>query len=182
MVEDIRNSQVSPPSWSSVEYKVITEIVRQGEIHLASQLTSACTADQRASSMLSMTVAATTTTLGGGLALLLSTTPNYILGFGGLSSGACLMISSWLLLQATKPTSFHFTGNWPRNWFGRHEVTKMIKVSLGETAENYDEMIEYNDNVLRTNAKLVKYATRAIFAAPLIGFCTAVLVWLKPIF
>lgn len=175
MSEDDTKQPINPPDWGSIDQSVIQEIIRQAELHLAAQLTAAIAADQRATAILSMTIAAATGGLGGGVALMMGDKPNYVLGPSAIALGTCLMVAAWFFLESLKPVAFEFSGNWPHSWYADKNMSANFKLSLGETAENYDVMLKTNDDAIKRNAKLATNGAGALFAAPLVAFFTAML-------
>lgn len=133
-----------------IDITVAENVLRQGEIYLASQLQSALAADQRATTI--------ATLFGGFSAAIAAVSLGYwdktndlpILA-AGLVASASMAVGALLCLWAARPVNFFYAGNHPESWMSviRRPAAEIL---IGE-ALNYQDHILANDKVLVANGK-----------------------------
>jgi hypothetical protein len=96
--------------------EILSEIIREGELRLTNQVTTATAADQRALSIAGFQIAALTALVGGVAAILLSDKPNIYIVLVGFLQISAFLLAAFKAIASARPQLFSFPGNQPENW------------------------------------------------------------------
>ncbi len=156
--------------WSKATPEVARLILEQGASHLAAQLNAGLSADQRA-----MTGASVFVAFGGGILgvtlVYWGESNDFPALVGGVTMSALLLLGSYFCFHAARSVKFYFPGNHPIRMWNHRESN--ITPTIGSECENYQEMIEINEQILANNAAWLARGVRTEIISPLI----AVLLW-----
>ena len=161
-----RSEESRGSSWADVDEKMATLILQQGEKILASQVQLAIAADQRAISsantFVTVAVGVLAATLGYyGVEPLLSVLMAGLIGAGMITTAAiCCFI-------AASPRLIHLPGGHPRSWQSVRQAK--MNEAMGGEAENYQEQIDYNDQLLMNNSQWLKAGLLTAVVAPIVS-------------
>lgn len=165
----VTTERLDMPNWKNAKPELLQQIVQEGETYLQGQLTLATSADQRAA-VLGGIFAASGTALTATLIAAVSTNNVAVsLLFGGAVSAALFLVAAGLCLLTALPVGFDLPGNEPKSWYGDVENGTEIHNALAEEAENYQEKIVDNRNVLKSNAVRFRLGAITGIAAPFVG-------------
>lgn len=142
----------------SAEASTLSEILREAEVHLAAQLTSAIAADQRAYTFAGTVTAASVLLIGAAYALVTAPKPNIMLAYLTVGVAVCLFISAWLAVMSARSVEFAFAGNQPCQWIEDIESGKTLIHALAEQCAHYDEMVTANRTTMDGNGQLFNWA------------------------
>lgn len=95
---------------------VLSEVVREGELRLQSQLQIATAADQRALTFVGFQIASATASLAGGVALIIAKEPNKSLAYLAVLFALILVVAAVFGISTVWPRKFSIPGNDPLNW------------------------------------------------------------------
>ena len=150
--------------------QVLTEIVREGELRVNAQMTTATAADQRALSIAGFQVASLTALIGGVSMLLLSSTPNVFVIAVGFFQIAAFLVSAFNAIASARPQLFSFPGNSPENWFACDwnfenltEATATIEQATIEQIYCLNQAISKNTSTMESSAGAMKLAIDLMF-------------------
>jgi len=160
--------------WSGVDEKVARQIYDQGHAFLGAQLQAALAADARATAMAGLYTTLALATLAAGFAYWDKSESLSPL-LAGIVAGVFLIAAAIVSAWAARPTDFYFPGNQPSQWFACRKSD--LAGLLGGEAENYDERIAYNDDLLGENQRAIRAAFALAIVAPLAG----ALAWVIPL-
>jgi cation transporter-like permease len=152
--------------WSDMDPNVVDFVFYQAEKHLESQLQSGISSDSRAISAASILVGFSGVVLAGALALWVSS-PNLSILVSCLVASILFLAASWFCFAAAKPIDFYFPGNQPVQWIAC--LNEPLSVSKGGEIENYQEMIEANEEVLETASKSLAYGMGIAISTPFVA-------------
>ncbi len=158
-----------PEKWSSIEEPVAREILRQGEIFLNAQLTVALAADQRATSLVGILITAATGLFGVAGVFFTASSPRPALAFGFVSAGAVMLTAVLFFVLSLAPTRFKLVGNNPRAWWKPRLLSAPLVVAIGGEGINYQNRIQFNNQVLRRNARHLRTGLWIASASPIVG-------------
>ncbi|MEO5375989.1 MAG: hypothetical protein H7840_17325 [Alphaproteobacteria bacterium] len=165
------------PDWKGVMLETAREILRQGELYLSAQLTTALAADQRAVRLAGLFSAATSGLLAGGLALLTADSPVVELGTAALVMGVTMLVGLWFAVKATRPVDFYVVGNHPRQWWTEDDLHGPLSIALGQQGEHCQKAIDHNAEVLAGNGRSLRVALTLGLWTPVVGILTAAMAW-----
>ena len=80
-------------------------------------------------------------------------------------------------MRAARPVLFCLAGSEPLKWWD-HRNSAITTSSIGGETENYQERIEINDDVLKSNAKRLSRGVNIALASPFIALATWTANWL----
>lgn len=132
---------------------MLDEILREAELRLSAQLTSAIAADTRAMTFLGFIAAVTVASVGGGLAVL---DTNWVLAVIAIFVGAGFGVSGFFAFEAARPIDFRFVGNDPASWRGDIEKRISLRHAKAEQVAFYDKMIKSNRAAMSESAELLQ--------------------------
>jgi hypothetical protein len=165
-------SVTNEPARPSVGLEMAKQILEQGERYMTAQLQCALASDQRATTTANTLVAAATAVLGAGAAYYGATADLPVL-LGALTAGILLAVAAGFNIHAARPTEFYCPGNYPSQWWP-HATGDFALMVAGE-AENYDERIRFNSQILDANGKWQRRGSYLGVAAPVAGVITWIL-------
>lgn len=152
--------------WDKVDPLVTEFVLSQAEKYLQTQISTSIAGDQRA-----LTSASIFTTLGGAIlaAAIAYWTSERDLAvlIAGVLSGSAAVFGSILCLYAARPVDFYFPGSTPEAW--ESCLREPLGTSKGIEVENYQERIDYNEDVLARNAKALWWGARVAASSPALG-------------
>ena len=150
-----------------ISLEMADRVLRQGELYLQAQLQSAIAADQRATTMAAFFGTLGSAVVAASIAYW-DTTSDLPTLIAGLAGAAFMVSGAGVCLWAARPVNFYFVGNHPQSWFdvlGR----PLPEVLLGE-AENYQDHIVSNTNLLEYNGTCLKWGAATAVVAPVFDF------------
>jgi hypothetical protein len=155
---------------SAAEFKQGSEdalslVVSQAEARMTSQNAFATAADQRASSLLSGSVALTAASAAlAGLSFV-----NALPWIGLFAFLGCIgfILAARNALQSAQCVEFHPLGYFPSNFLEDVKSAKSLKDMRAEMAEDLEERLVFNSNVLVTRGKMANDAIRKLTITPL---------------
>ncbi|HLZ65689.1 MAG TPA: hypothetical protein VKQ29_05625 [Aliidongia sp.] len=163
--------------WAAVDDGIVKEIVRQAEAFMSAQLQSSIAGDQRAFSLTGTMATVSTGLIGGGLTLLTSgAASNTVLGWAATIAGIVLVTGAANAAYATRPINFHFVGNHPDSWFTPEDLSRPLRVSLGEHCEALQRCIDRNEAALAAKARALRTGLWCCVLAPCAGAIAAITV------
>ncbi len=155
-----------PPDWAKVEEGMARQILYQGETYMRAQLQVGLDADKRAMTLASILSAAATAVLAANIVYY-----NAKSDFGTLLTGflvsAMMLVASGLCFWTARPRQFFLPGNHPEKWWA--VATGKLSEEIGGETENYQDRIVHNDDVLRSNGRVLVTAISIAIAAPVCG-------------
>ena len=163
---------------------VLAEVVREGELLLASQLQAGIAADQRA-----LTFAGFATTAAGAVFGLVIANPvpagvlSPLLVTGlGIALAAALMTAVVMAILSALPRQFFFPGNEPANWAPEHwslppSARRTLKAARIEQAQVLQAMISANKAGAARQAKLIRRAVWLAFGAAIAALAAAMIAY-----
>jgi hypothetical protein len=144
----------------TLDEDVLAEVVREGELRLQAQLSTATAADQRALTLAGFQVASASAALAGGGALIVSDKPDPALATVAILFAGAMIVAAAISIKTARPSKFHLPGNVPSGWFpdkwlgaGRH--TPDLKQARIEQAACLDDAIHDNMSVAEKAAKSI---------------------------
>ena len=146
--------------------EVINFIFSQSEKYLSAQLTASIASDQRAIAISATFLGFCSAILAAALGYYAARTDTAIL-VSGLVSGVGFFLAAALGFYASRPVDFYFPGNQPENWYAC--LSDRLHDSIWGEVENYSEEIEYNQEIMDKNAKILIYSVVLAASAPIIG-------------
>lgn len=160
------------PKWKESDPEIVRQIVLSGEQYITGQVTLATSADQRASVLGGVFTAAGTVAIGGLIAAVAGGNVSLAIVVGALLSAALFLIGAALCISTVLPADFYLPGTRPANWYEDLADKKELLESFGEYAENCQEKIDANSNVLSRNAQRFIWGAYMGVIAPLVGLVT----------
>jgi hypothetical protein len=148
---------------------VLEEMLREAELHLASQQAVALAADQRALTLTGYLSAAAIVLVGSASSFILAAGLNIALGAICLLVGGALLVAVGLAVRAAAPSDFDFAGSSPADWVVDVETEMSLRSSLAAQCQNHAEAISDNHTRMRRNARLLWLAIKVSFGAVIVG-------------
>jgi len=140
-------------------------MLRQAEVHLNAQLTSAIAADQRAYTFAGLSVASVVLLLGGSYRAISSDPPDLRVAALAFLVGMGLFVASWMAVLSARSIGFDFAGSRPGVWVDDIVEGKGLARSLAEQCEHYDSAITSNRERVERNGRLFNQSVNvALFA------------------
>jgi hypothetical protein len=147
----------------------LKEVLREAELYLHAQLTSAIAADQRAYTFAGAVTAAAVILIGASYGLAITVPPNFLLVYAALAVCASFFVSAWMAVVSARSIDFEFAGNEPCKWVDDIENGKRIEDSISEQCEHYDGMISKNSIALKKNGDLFNNAVNLALSSAGVG-------------
>lgn len=150
-------------------------ILSQAELRLSDQHAFAQAADQRASTVTGA-LTALATAAGGVFAASIAGSPNWPLVIGGLVGALGFGSAARKALQSARCQAFHPRGYRPRDFAVDVQNQSPIEQTKSEMAEDLDERLEFNAEILEQRGLLIDQAMLAMLVTPALiiasAFCT----------
>lgn len=147
-------------------------ILSQAEIRLADQHAFAQAADARASTVTSAAAAMATAAVGA-LAVSLSGVINWPLAAGATAAATGFGLSARLSLRSARCVRFHPKGYRPSDFADDIRQSKSIATTQAEMAEDMDERIQFNSDILAERGDLIDRAMAWLWKTPAIAAVAA---------
>jgi hypothetical protein len=165
---------------AKLDEPVLAEVVREGELLLASQFQSSFAADQRALALAGIALTVATGLVGLLLAEKLPTGPvsDRALRMIALVVAMALIGGAMAAIHAALPARFFFPGNEPRNWrpglwSARERPRFDLLTARLEQAEVLQGMIDANKAIAAAQAKWIRWSVLWCFGALVAGLLAA---------
>ena len=158
-------------SLSGGDKDTLTELMREAEVYLDSQLKTALAADQRAFGLARAWVNVVVAATGGGIWLNMNAESLWLQAAAFVVSLG-LIIATLLVNFSGLPRSFEFAGNTPSSWVRDIVEKRSTTEMLAEQLAHYDKMISDNATLMKCNANLVRRAVFVAWLAVAIGGVT----------
>lgn len=160
---------MTKPNWKNAKPDLVKQIVQEGETYLQGQLTLATSADQRAAVLGGIFAASGTALIAALLATVSAGNVSAPLLAGGAVSAIMFVAAAGQCLRTVLPVGFYLPGNEPKNWYSDVENGVDIDDALAAEAENYQEKIVDNRDVLKRNGARFRIGAYVGITAPLMG-------------
>ncbi|TGR33015.1 MULTISPECIES: hypothetical protein [unclassified Mesorhizobium] len=147
----------------------LTELIRQAEAHLDTQLTAAIAADQRAYTFAGLAAASGIVLIGGAYNLATSSQPNILLASVATAVAATLVGCAWSAVHSARSIEFGYSGSQPSDWDEDVACSKPWAHSLAEKCEHYNDLINANRRAMNANSQLFNSATELALKSLLLG-------------
>lgn len=153
-------------------------IISQAEQRLFGQMQFATAADQRSATVSGAATALATLSFGISAQAIASGKASAF-GVAAAIVGLGFAVAAWFALKSARCQDFHPAGFYPENF--RRDVQSrkpMAKVQL-EIAEDLNERLIFNSNILTWRGRQIDVATNIMFLSPFFGVLFVVLVRLS---
>ncbi|WAJ27538.1 hypothetical protein [Antarcticirhabdus aurantiaca] len=154
---------------AAADEPTLREMLREAEVHLASQQTVALAADQRAMTITGFFAAAAVVLIGGASGYAIGDKPNVALSVICILVAAALLGAIWFAVRAAAPAGFDFAGSSPADWVRDIEARKPLNESLAEMCAHFADSIDANHKRMEANAKRLWTAIWIAFGALGVG-------------
>ncbi|WP_185982831.1 hypothetical protein [Aureimonas mangrovi] len=138
----------------------LREMLREAELHLASQQTVALAADQRAMTLVGFMSAAIVVLIGASASFIVGQEQHRLLGVICLWVAAGLMTSVLLALRTAAPSAFDFAGSSPSDWASDVAQGVSLEHALADQCANHAEAIADNHDRMKINGARLWSALR----------------------
>jgi hypothetical protein len=142
----------------SAELPVLQEVLREAELYLAAQLTSAIAADSRAYTFAGAVAATAVLLVGASYSATVGTHVSGHLAITSFGVASALFVSAWMAVVSARSIRFEFAGNEPCKWISDVEEGRPLVHSIAEQCEHYDTMIAQNSREIERNGRLFNSA------------------------
>ena len=157
----------SPYSTSDLE--LLREIEKAAEQRLEAQLTAGLAADQRALVFAGLLGVAAAALASGAVSILADAEQSVGVGIISLITSVGLLLGMGLAIFAARPAAWYFPGGTPKSWESDIASGKDQETRLQELVKDYDERIEFNEELMAANGKLLFISGIISFSSLLIG-------------
>lgn len=168
---------------------VLAEVVREGEMLVASQFQASFAADQRALALAGIALTVATALLG---LLIAEKLPEALIPEGALRTIALLVALALIggamaAVHAALPSRFFFPGNEPRNWLpqlwgGQPRKRFDLAAARIEQAEALQHVIDANRAIATRQARWIRRAVLWCFGALASGLLATAALYLATLF
>lgn len=149
---------------------VLAEILREGELRLATQVATATAADQRALTIAGFQIASLTAIVGGVTAMVVSKNPDIFITVLAVFQIIAFLYAASNAIASARPQLFSFPGNKPENWFADEwtfpnlsESAATIKLATVEQLYCVNQAICKNEQTMETSVAAIKLSIDLMF-------------------
>lgn len=154
--------------YSQATDEQLSLILSQAELRMSDQHAFAAAADARAATVTSASAALSTAGVGA-FAAALSDGVNWPLAAGAAVAAVGFAWSAKLALQSARCVNFHPKGYRPHDFEADVQSSKGMKLTKAEMAEDLDERITFNSDVLADRGDLIDRAMQMLWKTPAVA-------------
>lgn len=163
------NDQPHLKRLSAASEDMLREIVREAEVHLASQQAVALAADQRAMTLTGFLTATVVVMVGAGASFALAAEPNKALAIICILVATALLLAAGIAVLSAAPSKFDFAGSSPTDWLDDIDAGLTLKDAMAAQCVNYSEMTDDNHVRMAKNGRTLWWSIQITLGAIALG-------------